>query len=65
MEKLVIDASLAREIHQYISTSPTGNVPFDRVFRLLAQLEALPPLKVAEKDSDTGKQDQKPPLKKR
>lgn len=58
-EKLVIDATLAGEIHNYISTTPTGTVPFDRVFRMLASLEQLPPLKSVEekeaKNPQSGK----------
>lgn len=47
-EKLVIDKALAQEIHRYISTTPTGNVPFNTVFNMLARLEQLPPLKEPE-----------------
>jgi hypothetical protein len=47
-EKLVIDKSLVRELHHYISTTPTGTVPFNLVFGMLSKLEQLPPLKEAE-----------------
>lgn len=51
-DKLVIDKDFAREIHKYISTAPTGSVPFDRVFSILSRIEQLPPLKVPEKAKD-------------
>lgn len=64
-EKLVIDATLAREIHNYISTTPTGNIAFDKVYSLLARLEQLPPLKETEKSTENQKVAQKPVMQKR
>ena len=46
-----ITEQLVREIHAYISTSPTGDVPFDKVFRMLAQLEQLEPIDKEENKS--------------
>jgi len=45
MKNLTITPELARELHQYISSTPTGDVPFDRVFKMLAKLEQLEPAK--------------------